>query len=202
MQRLVTTDPSVLRAGLEDPDALPGGPITWLSPRADDDWAEYRDGLFLEQVGHPELVSALRAFWPGRGPQWDGLGRAADGTVVLVEAKAHGSELRSRCAAGSRSLIRIRTALQETARALGVGVTPTWTNGYYQYANRLAHLHFLRSHGVSARLLCVYLVGDATMGGPTSPAEWRVPLGRMYTALGLAPPLSGVVNAFVGVAGL
>lgn len=196
MQWLVTADPAVLQAGLEEPDALEFGTITWQSPRADDGWAAYRDRSFLERIGHPDLAPALRGFWPVRGPQWDGLGRTADGTVVLVEAKAHAAELRSRCAAGTRSQVRIRAALQETARALGVGVTPAWTHGHYQYANRLAHLHFLRSHGVAALLLCVHVVGDATMGGPTSAAQWRVPLGNMYTALGLTPPLPGVVNAF------
>ena len=37
----------------------------------------------------------LPKFWPARGPQWDALGCAQFGEVILVEAKAHVSEIMS-----------------------------------------------------------------------------------------------------------
>jgi hypothetical protein len=63
-------------------------PITWLSPLASDEFAEYRDGSFLKLIGHPGLEPDLREFWPARGPQWDALGKASQGDVLLVEANA------------------------------------------------------------------------------------------------------------------
>src|SRR3954468_12280315 len=83
----------------EAPDALNAaigiGPITWLSPVASDDYAEYRDDAFLERLDITLPVRGLSSWWPRGGPQWDALGRAESGEVVLVEAKAHLNELYS-----------------------------------------------------------------------------------------------------------
>jgi len=46
---------------------------------------------------------ALPTFWLLGGPQWDGLGRAASGEVVLVKAKAHLNELYSPASGASES---------------------------------------------------------------------------------------------------
>jgi hypothetical protein len=63
--------------------------IEWLSPLANDDYAEYRDSDFLRRIGQDHLADSLATFWPERGPQWDALGRTDTGEVILVEAKAH-----------------------------------------------------------------------------------------------------------------
>src|SRR5690349_25003511 len=90
MQRLVGSHAPLLDDAIRAKGVLqPSEQLTWVSPCAADDWAEYRDGEFLEQIGHPELRPALAKFWPHGGPQWDALGRGDAGTVLLVEAKAH-----------------------------------------------------------------------------------------------------------------
>ncbi|MGF1660165.1 MAG: hypothetical protein ACFCUS_12125 [Rubrimonas sp.] len=171
------------------PDLLrpPGfSSIDWRSPLAEDEFAEYRDAAFLERVGLPHLVEALAAFWPSRGPQWDGLGLSG-GIVVLAEAKAHAGELASTCAAGPESRRRIAAALAETRDALGAASGADWTAGFYQYANRLAHLRFLRARGVDARLLLIGFLNDAEMRGPSTPDAWAAAYGAADAALGLPP---------------
>jgi hypothetical protein len=51
-----------------------------------------------------------------------------------------------------------------------------WTGTYYQYANRLACLWFLRSSGIDARLVFVYFTGDRFPDATPCPAtrdEWE-----------------------------
>lgn len=170
VQRLVSQRPDLLERHLRDAGAiLSGVHVEWVSPRKDDDWAEYRDASFLRRIGHPELVDALREFWPARGPQWDALGVAGD-TVLLVEAKAHVGELASSCAARSGdSLERIASSLAVARKAFGAREDADWLAGYYQLANRLAHLWFLREHGIDARLVLLQFTGETRM--PTSSAR-------------------------------
>lgn len=175
--------------------------IEWLSPLKDDDFAEYRDASFLELVGLGQFADSLGQFWPQRGPVWDGLAITNTGTVILVEAKAHIGEMDSSLAATSeRSISLINRSLSATAEALGSEMTPAWTEGLYQYANRLAHLHFIRSiKGADAALVFVYFTGDADAGGPDSPEEWSAAVGRTRASLGLQHGLPAVVDVIVDV---
>ena len=203
VQRLVARRPDLAEAPLRAAGALaPGARLDWVSPREADDRAEYRDASFLDVLGRSDLTPRLRAFWPARGPQWDALARADDGTVVLVEAKAHAAELASSCAATSPAREQIAAALARTRAALGAAPGADWLTGYYQFANRLAHLHFLRAEcGVPAYLLNLYFVGDHAVGGPETAADWATPLAAARAHLGLAPDLEvpGLVTAFVHV---
>jgi hypothetical protein len=163
--------------------------IDWRSPIHIDGYAEYRDGSFLERVGLGSLQSQLATFWPSRGPQWDALGVTSGETVLLVEAKAHIAEL---CSPGSSaseaSLNLIKLRLQETAEALGAKrERADWHIVFYQLANRLAHLRWLRDQGVDARLVLVNFLNDKEMAGPTSEAEWEAAYRVALHALGLSP---------------
>ena len=89
LQWLVNEAPELL----DQPIGL--GPIEWRSPLRADDYAEYRDQAFLDLLDIRLPTRPLAFFWPRGGPQWDGLGRAASGEVILVEAKAHLNELYS-----------------------------------------------------------------------------------------------------------
>lgn len=179
LQHLVATDPARLQ-----PPGLP--PLEWLSPLAGDDHAEYMDADFLARLGLPHLAPALLAFWPRSGPRWDGLARAGE-AVVLVEAKSHLTEaLSSPSAAGPASLARIRRALNDTRVALGADARSDWSRVFYQYANRLAHLHWLCAQGVDAHLLMVGFLGDVDMRGPDRAEEWHVLYLAAHHALGLS----------------
>lgn len=178
--------------------------VDWVSPRRADEWAEYRDAGFLKTLRLPKLIEELPRTWPRGGPQWDALGIASDGTRVLVEAKAHAAELQSTCGAGGDSLALIGRTLDATKAGWGVANDRDWLSPYYQYANRLAHLEFLRARDVPTLLLFVYFVGDQEMRGPQSKEEWAKALDGVYSHLGLVGDLGsrGVANVFIPVEAL
>lgn len=165
------------------PEELPT--IEWLSPLAEDDYAEYRDEAFLDLLGIGRLAASLKEFWPSRGPQWDALGRTENGPV-LVEAKAHMREFFSPpTQAGSSSRQKIEAAFSTVRADIGVGNRADWTELYYQYANRLSFLWWLREQGIDAKLLLVSFVNDDEMGGPKHEETWEAAFAASDYALGL-----------------
>ncbi len=189
IQRAVSDHPELLQPG-----GLP--PIRWISPLSSDDYAEYRDGAFLDCIGQSRLRPALAEFWPARGPQWDALGLAGS-DPILVEAKAHVREFLSPpTQAGPKSRERIAAAFSATKAGLGADERSDWTRCFYQLANRIAHLWWLRSHGVSAHLLLVGFLNDTDMNGPGSAETWHAVTDAAFDALGLSGnrPLSKWVH--------
>ena len=67
--------------------------IEWKSPVESDDYAEYRDGAFIELMKLKQDEIKLEEFWPSYGPQWDALALTNKGSVILVEAKANLPEI-------------------------------------------------------------------------------------------------------------
>ena len=145
-----------------------GASIRWVSPLAQADYQEYRDGEFLAAIGMPDAASQLAEFWPSMGPCWDALGVISDPGgrlkrgAILVEAKSHISEIYGNgCQAAGASLSKIDRALAETKEWLGVEGDSDWLGPLYQYANRIAHLYFmLKKHGRPAWLLNMYFLND------------------------------------------
>ena len=189
LQRLVNGS----RWGLGD--AIGVGPLEWRSPLEEDDYAEYRDAAFLHRLGVSEEAS-LAKFWPRGGPQWDGLAVSTLGEIVLIEAKSHASEMRNNCTAKDPdSICLITTSLEECKRALGAEPSSNWLQGYYQYANRLAHTWFLNE---SVKLPCilafVYFIDDTTMQAPLSREGWIAEIALTHNKLGLRSPLPSYVR--------
>jgi hypothetical protein len=149
-------------------------PIDWLSPVLKDNYWEYRDKACLAQLGVELRSRALSDFWPARGPMWDGLARTAEGQVLLVQAKAHLLELISpRSKASEPALKRIQTSLREVQNDLAPRSNTDWSGIFYQYANRLAHLHFLRTQNkVNAHLVFVYFLNAGDVFGSATKEEW------------------------------
>ena len=191
-------------SGLLD-EAIGMGEIDWRSPLAEDDFAEYRDESFLERLDIPKLTHPLSGFWPKRGPQWDALGIAASGERVLVEAKANLPEILSSPLQSTdpRSTRLIRKSLEETAHALRAKEGTDWSKKFYQYANRLAHAHFLKVHnGIPTQLVFLYFIGDADVDGPQSRREWEAAIAVLHEALGITGKVPKyVTDAFVDVSG-
>ncbi len=148
LQEIINTCPDYLNRLIQQKlTSLSGREICWRSPRKQDEFAEYRDTDFLKQIGLAEFSEKLNDFWPKNGPQWDALGTTSDGKAyILVEAKANVPELVSFCGAEDKeSLKTISTSLAETQRWLNCREPCIdWKCGFYQYANRLAHLYFLK----------------------------------------------------------
>lgn len=197
LQELVHREPALVD------EAIGLGRLDWVSPLADDQYAEYRDGAFLDRLRISLPVRPLAGFWPNRGPVWDGLATTSSGGVVLVEAKSHTKELLSSCAASPDSRRLIATAFDDTKAALRARSDADWCSGYYQYANRLAHAYLLAQvNRLDATLVFLHFVGDADMGGPETINEWREAIESVHEHLGLTKGLpSYVTEAFVTVSG-
>jgi hypothetical protein len=196
IQRLVNQHPAILDAGLGI------GPIDWRSPRADDGYAEYRDQAFLDRLRVTLPKRPLKDFWPSGGPQWDALGRAASGHIVLVEAKAHVLELLSPSTQASEGSAKIiRASLLEAAEGLQALPGTDWSKRFYQYANRLAHAWFFAQvNNLPVRLAFVHFIGDADTDGPSSRREWEAALTVLHEALGLRSRLPQyVAEIFIDV---
>jgi hypothetical protein len=177
-------------------------PIEWLSPLRVAGYAEYRDAAFLECLSLSRHAASLREFWPLSGPRWDALGRT-DNTYFLVEAKANIPELISDCQANApHSREMIAAALRRTQQWLGAKPHIDWLTGFYQYANRLAHLYFMREIAkVDAYMVFLYILNDPTRI-PTGKIEWQGALELQSALLGLGGRAyhDYVINVFLDAA--
>jgi hypothetical protein len=189
------------------PSAPAQATLRWVSPLDEERFSEYRDAEFLEKLDLGNAsAELLKRFWPSRGPCWDALavveGMNPHG-VVLVEAKSHVSEMDSACKAGSDSRKTIEASLVETAHSLQVKVNPSWTEKYYQVANRYAHLYFLRQRArVPAWLVNVYFINDQSMDGrgvrrSVSGGDWREAVKRVKEQMGVGTVAPYVADLFV-----
>lgn len=202
IQLWVNNDPNTLNQSIENAiPALAGDLITWYSPLQSDSYSEYRDGDFLDVLGLSIHKSALRSFWPNGGPQWDALAKTKSGKIILVEAKANEKELKSTCQAKAASSISlIENSLNEAKRHFGINPNANWKVGFYQHANRLAHLYFLSEWcQVETYLVFIHFLDDKSVNGPQTEAEWQKALHPMYAQLGLANnwPQNPVANIFI-----
>ena len=128
----------------------------------------------------------LSDFWPENGPQWDALGKSDSGKLFLVEAKSHISELSSSIGAkDENSKQRILRSLEETKDFLNSNAEGDWSRGFYQYANRLAHLYLLRQNDLPAYLVFVYFLNDSEMAGPATIDQWKGAIELLHTYLGV-----------------
>lgn len=179
---------------------------------------------FLREVAEPQYAAVFekwrKEFWPQTGtpPNWDAVGWLAspdsNRELILVEAKAHTGELKSKCqATGDRSRRQIEDALTQTITYAGAQANVgKWLEGYYQFANRLATLYFLHKEKVAARLVLIYFLddkfpADAGEGPYECPADkdgWKKALEEQDKHLGLPRdhPLAAYIHkVFLPVTG-
>jgi hypothetical protein len=203
LQRAVNLRPELLRTALRRAGAIGKRvSVEWTSPLASQGGREYRDLAALRQLGLAErLTIPLSDFWPARGPVWDALAVASDGTGLLIEAKAHIPEAVSQgTAAAGASLELIRRSLNAARRSYAPRSKADWTGTFYQYANRLAFHHFLsQSNGLPTRLVFLAFTNAADVEGPATEEEWHGAIRLLHAALGLPADISsrGVHHAFI-----
>lgn len=189
IQELIETYPDILLQHLKQHKNLQGlKNINWVSPKKDDDFAEYRDAGFLACLGLEKHSKALESFWPKGGPQWDALGMdTRNSRFFLVEAKANISEVITECKAASpKSREQIEASIKRGQSFLGNKSLIPWTKGFYQYANRIAHLYFMREiAGVDAFLVFIYFLNDETHI-PTTKEQWLGMLEIQERLMGLS----------------
>lgn len=136
------------------------GDIRWLSPLKNDSYGE----LKTKQISG--LEKADFSFWPDIGPWWDGVGIDDKGCILLVEAKGHVAETKTKCAASSEtSRTMIKQSMQEAHDSLTNSHNydeDSWLNKYYQLGNRLTFLVKLREQGYNVKLVLLNIVDDPT----------------------------------------
>jgi len=188
IQILINRQPEILNLKIRQSFRIPRSiEIKWVSPLKEKGYAECRDEAFLEVLGIATQKVKLSDFWPKGGPQWDALGKLSDGSPLLIEAKAHISEVLSNIQASSPNSVKlIEESLERTKRELGVRTKNSWTAPFYQYANRVAHLHFLNNlNKTKSYLAFVNFVGDEEMDGPKSELEWIGVNNLIHSYLGI-----------------
>jgi hypothetical protein len=179
--------------------------LRWVSPLESEDFAEYRDGAFLDALGRGHLKCQLSSFWPADGPCWDALAVAELGKdpgrsgVLLVEAKSYPDEVYGPgCGARSRRSLRmIDAALDETKCWLGVREDVDWMGRLYQSGNRLAHLYFFLQVGIPAWLVNVYFLNDPCPRYRTTREEWNAALPQVKAELGVASFIPHSADVFL-----
>jgi len=183
--------PAILDAAIMESLKIGEGSIEWVYPIAGETRPEFTGLSFLQL--DPQQRAAWEEFWPqsGTAPSWDAVARVSSaGIWLLIEAKANHPELcSSPCGAKARaSLDVIERSLAETKASLGVHRFYRWEGTYYQYANRLALLHFLQKIGVATHLVFLYFSGDRFPDEtpcPDSPASWKELIHACHLTLGL-----------------
>ncbi len=192
LQIAVNRCPGVIDSAIADAlDLCPGEEIEWLSPLESDCFAEYRDAKFLKRLGVSLACRPLKDFWPKKGPQWDGLARTSCGRLLLLEAKANIPEFDSDPMKAEKedSIKKIKESLAKTSDFLGVKPRTDWSQCFYQYANRLAHLYLLRElNCLDAYLVFVYFVDDRTRlpdEDPVSREGWEGAISLATKHLGI-----------------
>jgi hypothetical protein len=152
----------------------------------------------LEFITDESVRENWKTFWPPRGnaQNWDAVARIqvnGTGEWLLVEAKSHLGEIKSSCAAKNpKSLQTILAALQATSHTFSRQPKPieNWLTPFYQYANRLAVLHFLMREcqpAIKARLLFIYFYGENRENAqcPQNEQEWRTAIFQINEWLGV-----------------
>lgn len=165
--------------------------LEWFSPLKDDDYAEYVDQCFINRLGISDrILVQLKNFWPKGGVNWDGLAKAGE-TVFIMEAKAHISEIKieSTRASSVKSLELIEKSLNETKEFLNIKSDISWCKkNYYQYANRIAHLYYLREKNkIDAHLLFIYFLNDKSVvtKKEETKEDWEKAINGIYNKLEL-----------------
>ena len=206
LQLLINDRPDLLnalvRSAIKSPARLTLSDTTnWVSPLETDEYAEYRDGDFLDKLGidSAALKTPLRDFWPALGPVWDGLGKNTRGDLLLVEAKAHFPEMASKSSATApASVAKIDHALQQTKAVFAPHSQADWAAQHYQWANRLAHLYWLRElNGLPAYMVFVYFCGDTEMNGPETRQEWKAAIAVRDALMGVDQDKPNPLSPFV-----
>ena len=161
--------------------------INWESPL--EKYREYRNDFLGLYEEWDNAKSLIENYWPKSGPSWDGvatvLGKDGKKGLLLVEAKAHVQEMRSRLKAKDETSIDLIIGTIKEAKAFIGSQAPidTWLNHYYQLANRLAYLYILNEKMyIPTWLVLINFIEDQSYK-PTSIEEWVDHYHEVFTEM-------------------
>jgi len=162
------------------------------------------------ELNYEKILKIWKEEWPqtGNSMNWDLVGYTVQNNIrtwVLIEAKAHLGELKQDCGATSLvSIEKIKIALSETAKSNDVIINEKqpWTKQFYQFANRLYVLDFLKRNGINAKLINLYFVGDMisiNRKSPKSKNEWQSKIKEMKDYLSVKTDNLKVYELFLDI---
>ena len=158
---------------------------------------------FKDEPFYNDLLKDWKCFWPQTGNQqcWDGVFRQGD-TWYFVEAKAHKNETHSPCKAieKGRGRKKILKAFTDTCGG-NVSQAQQWLDSNcYQLANRLAFVHFCRTHSIKAKLCYICFV-SGYRGLATEVKDsviWEKILDEDYVSLSLSDEMKdNIVRVYI-----
>lgn len=119
---------------------------------------EYKGISFLSAELKETIKNDWKIYWTGNTQNWDGI-FLSDEKIYIVEAKAHLGELKSSFDSSDlENRKKIEYAMKETKEKMGVAEGKNWLGQYYQLANRLAFLNFLRKNKIESHLVYIYFL--------------------------------------------
>ena len=153
---------------------------------------EYVGIDFLENsADYKSLKDSWRNYWPSsnNAQNWDAICKI-DNEWILIEAKAHKDEMNSNSKASKKSRIFISERFDEIKAKYGITSQNDWNKNYYQKANRILFLEYLKDNNIRAKLLFVYFVNGYRKGGEqlgvTSIAQWTDLIKKQDEYLGIS----------------
>ena len=170
--------------------------MVWLERKLN---GEYEGIDFLPKSIQTKISKDWKAYWPQRGnaQNWDAVIHCLPASQnanlkekwIIVEAKAHLQELKSNSGAKDiKSIEKINEAFNLTKQQFGIDVKINWLKDYYQLANRLAFINFMRNNGIECSLLNIYFINGWPVESNKNVAtknDWKKAIDDEYQYLGV-----------------
>lgn len=140
----------------------------------------------------PALNDEWKSFWAcgTAGINWDAAGVTEDGTYILVEAKAHLSEMKNSASCSKGALANNSSRIADFIEKYGIDSTPEiWVKDFYQVANRLVITDFLQERNYKVKLLYVLFENgfeyNRDRSDSASKEEWDSEMERELKLMGI-----------------
>ncbi len=205
LRKLINDNPEILNKILFDNKIVSENEIIeWLSPTLADDFAEYYDNEFLDKLGidKNKLIVSLNDFWPISGPRWDGLGKTNTKKYFLIEAKAHIEEAvdYNTGATSQLSIDLIKKSIDNTKQFYSDNTKSYWQMPFYQYANRLAHLYYLKElNHLNAYIIFIYFCNAPDVDIITNKDEWIGHIRTVEKVFALNSKCRNKINVLIDI---
>lgn len=150
------------------------------------------------------LNKEWREYWVcgAAGLNWDAVGKSSDGTLILVEAKAHIKELNSSSGGSSKSKQRNNLVIEKYLKENNIDrCAEDWNKDCYQLANRLIALDFLLKRGIKAKLVYVLFVNGFEFNSSSFKSatkdQWMKAIESEFIKAGIKDnPVEKLVNIY------
>lgn len=136
------------------------------------------------------LKESWNDYWPSsnNAQNWDAI-CYIDNKWILVEAKANKKEIYSSSTASPNSQKFISERFKEIKKKYSIPDNSDWLKDYYQKANRILFLEYLKNNGIEAKLLFIYFVNgfmkNGKQFGVKSEPDWKLIINKQDKYLGI-----------------